>query len=55
MLQPKGVRYAIFHTYWYAGRSKVRLRERLEEYQQYLRPIDIEGDVWLYEIVDYPR
>jgi hypothetical protein len=55
MLQPKGVRYAIFHTYWYAGRSKVRLRERIAEYQQYLRPIDIEGDVWLYEIVDYPR
>ncbi len=55
MLQPRSVRYAIFHTYWYAGRSKVRLRERLAEYQQYLRPIDIEGDVWLYEIVDYPR
>jgi hypothetical protein len=55
MLRPKGVRYAIFHTYWYAGRSKVRLRERIAEYQQYLRPIDIEGDVWLYEIVDYPR
>jgi hypothetical protein len=55
MLRPKAVRYAIFHTYWYAGRSRVRLRERLDEYQQYLRPIDVEGDVWLYEIVDYPR
>ncbi len=55
LLQPKGVRYAIFHTYWYAGRSRERLKERLVEYQQYLRPIDVEGDVWLYEIVDYPR
>lgn len=55
LLEPHKVRYVLFHVNWYGGRSKVRLQERLAEYQQYLRPINIEGDVWLYEIVDYPR
>jgi hypothetical protein len=55
LLRPRGVRYAIFHTYWYAGRSKARLQEQLATYAEYLRPIHVEGDVWLYEIVDYPR
>lgn len=48
-------RYAIFHTRHYDSRSRVRLRERLEQYQDYVRPILSEGDVWLYEIVGAPR
>jgi 4-amino-4-deoxy-L-arabinose transferase-like glycosyltransferase len=48
-------RYAIFHTRYYDGRSRLRLRERLEQYKDYVRPIIGEGDVWLYEIVGAPR
>jgi hypothetical protein len=55
LLEPSGVRYALFHVRWYAGNSRVYLEERLELYQDYLRPINVEGDVWLYEIVGYPQ
>ena len=48
-------RYAIFHTRYYDGRSRQRLRERLAQYRDYVRPILSEGDVWLYEIVGAPR
>ena len=48
-------RYAIFHTRYYDGRSRQRLRERLTQYRDYVRPILSEGDVWLYEIVGAPR
>lgn len=48
-------RYAIFHTRFYDSRSRVRLRERLEQYKDYVRPVLAEGDVWLYEIVGAPR
>jgi hypothetical protein len=48
-------RYAIFHSRYYDSRSRLRLRERLEQYKDYVRPIIGEGDVWLYEIVGAPR
>ncbi|AMY09617.1 hypothetical protein LuPra_02837 [Luteitalea pratensis] len=48
-------KYAIFHTRYYDSRSRLRLRERLEQYKDYVRPIIGEGDVWLYEIVGAPR
>jgi hypothetical protein len=48
-------KYAIFHTRHYDSRSRVRLRERLEQYKDYVRPLYTEGDVWLYEIVGAPR
>ena len=48
-------RYAIFHTRYYDGRSRQRLRERLEQYRDYVKPVISEGDVWLYEIVGAPR
>jgi len=48
-------RYAIFHTRYYDGRSRQRLRERLEQYRDYVKPVISEGDVWLYEIVGTPR
>jgi hypothetical protein len=55
LLRPHDVRYALFHLRWYAGNSRVRLMERLEQYAEYLRPIDTEGEIWLFEIIDYPR
>jgi hypothetical protein len=39
----------------YDSRSRVRLRERLEQYKEYVRLLETEGDVWLYEIVGAPR
>ena len=48
-------KYAIFHSRYYDGRSRMRLRERLAQYEDYVRPIISEGDVWLYEIVGAPR
>ncbi len=48
-------RYAIFHSRYYDSRSRMRLRERLEQYKAFVRPIISEGDVWLYEIVGAPR
>jgi hypothetical protein len=50
-----GARYVIFHTNMYDARSKRRLTERLETYAQYLRPLSVEGTVWLYEIVGWPN
>jgi hypothetical protein len=29
--------------------------ERLDTYSQYLRPLVREGNVWLFEIVDWPN
>ena len=48
-------KYAVFHTRYYDSRSRQRLRERLEQYKAYVRPLINEGDVWLYEIVGVPR
>lgn len=48
-------KYAIFHSRYYDSRSRMRLRERLEQYKDFVRPIITEGDVWLYEIVGAPR
>ena len=39
----------------YNTRLRERLFERLKTYAPYLRPIAQEGQVWLYEIVDWPN
>ena len=48
-------RYVVFHLNGYDSRSRERLLDRLATYSQYLRPIVREGDVWLFEIVDWPN
>ena len=48
-------KYAIFHSRYYDSTSRMRLRERLAQYKDFVRPIISEGDVWLYEIVGMPR
>jgi hypothetical protein len=48
-------KYAIFHSRYYDSVSRRRLRERLVQYADVVRPIISEGDVWLYEIVGVPR
>ena len=48
-------RYVVFHLNGYDRRSRERLLDRLTTYAQYLRPLVREGDVWLFEIVDWPN
>jgi hypothetical protein len=48
-------RYVVFHMNGYDRRSRARLEDRLVTYGQYLRPIVHDGEVWLFEIVDWPN
>ncbi|MBL8138462.1 MAG: hypothetical protein JNL48_17700 [Acidobacteria bacterium] len=48
-------RYVVFHLNGYDRRSRERLQDRLITYGQYLKPLVREGDVWLFEIVDWPN
>jgi hypothetical protein len=48
-------RYVVFHLNMYNGRLRERLLDRLKTYAPYLRPIVQEGEVWLFEIVDWPN
>jgi hypothetical protein len=55
ILQERKARYAIFHLDYYDRRSREKLLERLDRYQQYLTPLSRENDVWLFEITAWPR
>ncbi|MDP3720646.1 MAG: hypothetical protein Q8T13_23025 [Acidobacteriota bacterium] len=56
ILEPLGARYAVFHLNLMPRQVLAPLIERLEvTYRGYLRPIDKDGDAWLFEIVDWPR
>ena len=56
ILEKLGARYAVFHLNLMDARTREKLIERIEvNYQDYLRPIEKDGDVWLYEIVGWPR
>ena len=55
ILERKRARYAIFHLNYYDRRSREKLIERIERYGQFLEPLSREGDVWMYEIVGWPR
>jgi hypothetical protein len=48
-------RYVVFHLNMYSERSQVRLFERLATYAAYLRPLVVEGDVRIFEIVAWPN
>jgi hypothetical protein len=55
LLRERGTRYAVFHLGFYDERSREKLIERIETYQNFLFPLSREADVWLYEIVDWPE
>lgn len=50
-----GTRYVLFHLNLYDAVGRERLLERIDTYGAYLRPLVREGDVWLFEIVDFPN
>ncbi len=55
LLGRANTRYVVFHLNLYNARLRQRLMERLKTYSKYLRPLRREGDVWLFEIVDWPN
>jgi hypothetical protein len=55
LLKGLRVRYVAVHLNYYDRRSREKLEAALERFREYLRPLHQEGDVWLYEIVAWPR
>jgi len=56
ILEPLQARYAVFHLELMGPDDRADLVRRLDiEYLGYLRPIEKDGDAWLYEIVSWPR
>jgi hypothetical protein len=56
VLESLGARYAVIHFDLMDPSSRPDLIRRLDvDYANYLRPLDKNGSVWLYEIVSWPR
>ena len=56
ILEPLQARYAVFHLDLMAPDARTDLITRLDvDYAGYLRPLEKDGNVWLYEIVAWPR
>ena len=56
ILEPLQARYAVFHMDLMAPDARTDLTKRLDvDYAGYLRPLEKDGNVWLYEIVAWPR
>ena len=56
ILEGLGARYAVFHFDKMDRNSREQIIRRIEvDYGPYLRPLETDGDVWLLEIVDWPR
>jgi hypothetical protein len=55
MLAGDHVRYAAFHMYWYNAENQHDVLTRLKELEQYFRPLYIDADTRLYEIVGAPQ
>ena len=55
VLERLGARYVVIHLQLYAGTSRDEIIGKLEAYANYLRPLWKDGDVWLFEIVAWPR
>jgi hypothetical protein len=56
ILERSGARYVVAHLNLMGTGARTALIDRLErEYVKYLKPIEKDGDVWLYEIIAWPR
>jgi hypothetical protein len=56
ILEQLGARYVVFHLDLMAPQDRADLIERIETgYVNYLRPLEKDGDVWLYDIIGWPR
>jgi hypothetical protein len=54
ILQRLDTRYVIFHFDLYSRESAAAVKQRIEQYRDYLRPIHQEDPVWLFQIVAWP-
>ena len=56
ILEQLGARYVVVHLDLMNDQDRKAIVDRLDrEYVNYLRPIEKDGDVWLYEIIGWPR
>jgi len=56
VLQPLGARYVVLHMDLMTPADRDDLMKRIDtDYVGYVRPLEQEGDVRLYEIVSWPR
>jgi hypothetical protein len=56
ILEKLGARYAVFHLDLMDPRTRDKTIERIDkDYANYLRPLEKDGDVWLYEIIGWPQ
>jgi hypothetical protein len=56
ILERSQARYVVAHLNLVDARARESLIDRLDrEYVNYLRPLEKDGDVWLYEIIAWPR
>ena len=54
ILEPDGVRYAVFHMNGYNTENRNDVLTRLKEFERYLRPLYVDKSLRLYEIVGFP-
>jgi hypothetical protein len=54
ILEPNGVRYAVFHMNGYDTENRNDVLTRLKEFERYLRPLYMDDSLRLYEIVGFP-
>jgi hypothetical protein len=55
ILEPDGVRYAVFHMYGYNAENRHDVLGRLQEFAPYLRLLYADDRTRLYEIAGFPR
>jgi hypothetical protein len=54
VLEPRRVRYVVFHMYGYNTENRNDVLARLKQFAPYLRPLYDDGGTRLYEIVGFP-
>ena len=54
ILEPGGVRYAVFHMNGYNTENRNDVLTRLKEFERYMRPLYMDDSSRLYEIVGFP-
>lgn len=54
-LEKYGARYVALHLNLFGQQTRDNLPALLDEYSPYLRPLSKDGDIWLFEIIGWPR
>jgi hypothetical protein len=54
IVRARNARYVLWRTDYYKGAVREVIVKRLERYAAYLRPVIMDEQAWLFEIVDWP-